>query len=112
MEFSQKKHSNRVRYVFGDEELDYTVEDGSGSRSFSVAYSEIDRERQTLEERNEWLRNVGLLWIALGVGLTLLSLTGDRGLQISLWLWVGLACYVACGRRGTPSCPRTRATCW
>ena len=101
MGLSQKKHSHRVRYVFGDEELDYTVEAGSGRRSFSVAYSEISRDRQTLEERNQWLRNVGLLWIALGAGLTLLSLTGDKGLQVSFWFWVGLACYAAYRLRST-----------
>ena len=47
MEISQKKYSNRVRYVFGDEELDYHVQDSSGSRSFSVPYSAISRDRQT-----------------------------------------------------------------
>jgi len=101
MEFSQKKHSNRVRYVFGDRELDYTIEDGSGSRSFSVAYSAISRDRQTLEERNQWLRNVGLLWTALGGVMTAVSLTRDSGLQVSFWLWVGLACYGAYRLRST-----------
>lgn len=93
MEIKQKKHSTRVRYAFGAEELEYCVEDGAGSRSFSVPYTQISRDRQTLVERNAWLRNVGLLWMALGAGLTALSLAGDAGLKISIWLWVGLACY-------------------
>jgi len=93
VEINQKKNSNRVRYVFGEDELDYQVEDSSGSRSFSVAYSEISRDRQTLVERNSWLRNVGLMWIALGAVMTGLSLTSETGLKISFWLWVGLACY-------------------
>jgi len=95
MEISQKKYSNQVRYVFGDEALDYYVQDSSGSRSFSVPYSAISRDRQTLVERNQWLRNVGLLWIVLGAVTTGLSLTGDQGLKISFWIWVGLACYGA-----------------
>jgi len=93
MEISQKKFSNKIRYVFGEDDVAYHVEDGSGSRSFSVAYSEIGRDRQTLVERNLWLRNVGLLWIGLGVVFTGLSLSGDDGLRVSIWLWVGLACY-------------------
>lgn len=93
MEIKQKKNSNRVHYVFGEGELDYQLEDGSGSRSFSVPYSEIGRDRQTLVERNLWLRNVGLMWIALGTALTAFSLVGDAGLKVSIWLWVGLACY-------------------
>jgi hypothetical protein len=95
MEIAQKKHSNRVRYVFGDDELDYQLQDSSGSRSFSVGYAGISRDRQTLVERNQWLRNVGLLWILLGGVFTGISLTGDQGLKISVWLWVGLACYGA-----------------
>jgi len=95
MEINQKKHSNRVRYVFGEDELDYRLEDSSGSRSFSVPYSAIGRDRQTLVERNQWLRNVGLLWIVLGVAFTGVSLAGGQGLKISIWLWVGLACYGA-----------------
>jgi hypothetical protein len=101
MEVSQKKHSNKIRYVFGEDELDYYIEDGSGSRSFSVAYSEIGRDRQTLVERNQWLRNVGLLWIALGAVFTGLSLAGDDGLRVSVWLWVGLACYAVYHFRST-----------
>lgn len=93
MEFSRKKHSNRVRYVFGGEEMDYTVKDGSASRSFSVAHSEISRDRQALEERNQWLRKEACSGFALWAGLMFLSLTGDKGLQVSFWLWVGLAGY-------------------
>lgn len=93
MEIRQKKNSNKVGYVFKDDELEYSVEDGSGSRSFSVPYSALGRDRQTLVERNQWLRNVGLIWIVLGAALTGLSLTGDGGFRVSFWLWVGLICY-------------------
>jgi hypothetical protein len=101
VEINQKKHSNKIRYAFGEDELDYSIEDGSGSRSFSVAYSEIGRDRQTLVERNQWLRNVGLLWIALGVVFTGLSLSGDGALRVSVWLWIGLACYAVYRFRAT-----------
>lgn len=93
MDISQKKHSNRIRYVFGEDALDYRLEDSSGSRTFSVPYADLGRDRQTLVERNAWLRNVGLLWIVLGAALTGLSLSGEHGFRVSLWLWLGLACY-------------------
>lgn len=63
MEIKQSRNSNRTRFEFGEDELNYTLEDGSGSRSFSVQYTKITRDRQTLEERNQWLRNVGALWL-------------------------------------------------
>ena len=52
MEIQQKRNSNRARFEFGEEELRYHVQDSSGSRSFSVAYTDISRDRQTLQERN------------------------------------------------------------
>ena len=55
MEINQSRNSNRIRYVFGEDELQYSLEDTSGSRSFSVAYTDISRDRQTLVERNQWL---------------------------------------------------------
>src|SRR3546814_2055223 len=69
MEIRQKKNSNKIRFVFGEEALDYSIEDSSGSRSYSVPYTDISRDRQTLVERNQWLGNVGMLWLLLGAGL-------------------------------------------
>lgn len=66
MEIQQRRNSNRIAYVFGDDEVQYSLQDSSGSRSFSVPYLSISRDRQTLVERNQWFRNVGLLWLALG----------------------------------------------
>lgn len=95
MEIRQQKNSNKIRFAFGEDALDYSIEDGSGSRSYSVAYTEISRDRQTLVERNEWLGNVGMLWLLLGAGLTAFSFMGDGGPKVSIWLWVGAACYAA-----------------
>lgn len=93
MEMKQQKNSNKIRFAFGEDALDYSIEDGSGSRSFSVPYTEISRDRQMLVERNQWLGNVGLLWLVLGAGLTAFSFIGEEGPKISVWLWVGAACY-------------------
>lgn len=92
VEIKQQQHSNKIRFLFGEDQLDYSIQDSSGSRSFSVPYADISRDRQTLVERNQWLRNVGLLWIMLGVGFTAYSLTGDSGFRVSPWVWIGAAC--------------------
>jgi len=89
----QSRHSNRIRYVFGEDEVQYSLEDGAGRRSFSVPYTQISRDRQTLEERNSWLRNVGLLWMLLGAGLTVASYVGEGPFKLSFWVWVGAFCY-------------------
>ena len=93
MEISQKRFSNRIAFAFGDEELGYKIEDSSGSRAFSVPYQDISRDRQTLQERNQWLGNVGMLWIALGAVLTGMSYFGEGPFRLSFWLWIGLGCW-------------------
>lgn len=93
MEISQKKNANRIRFAFGEDAVNYSLEDGSGSRSYSVPYLDISRDRQTLVERNQWLGNVGKLWLLLGAALTAFSVMGDGGLKVSIWVWVGAACY-------------------
>lgn len=100
MEIKQGRNSNRIRYVFGEDELQYSLEDTSGSRSFSVAYTDISRDRQTLVERNQWLGNVGLLWLALGAVLTVVSFFGEKG-SISFWIWIGAGCYAVYRLRTT-----------
>ena len=47
MEIKQSRNSNRIRYVFGEDELQYSLEDTSGSRSFSVSYTDMSRNRRT-----------------------------------------------------------------
>ena len=95
MEIRQKRLSHRTRYVFGDERLDYEWQDPSGSRSFSVDYTQIGRDRQTLVERNAWLRNAGLFWMVLGLFLSVLRYVDQHSLVPSVWLPVGIGCLIA-----------------
>ena len=92
MEILQNRNSNRIRYVFGEEEVQYSIQDSSGSRSFSVAYSDISRDRQTFIERNAWLRNASLLWIGLGAVLTAMAAIKGQ-FAPSMWLFIGAGCY-------------------
>lgn len=102
MEIAQRRNANRIRYVFEETSLQYQLQDGSGSRSFSVDYTDISRDRQTLVERNDWLRNVGLLWLALGVVMTAIKWIGGEGGVPSLWLFIGAGCYTVYRLRSTP----------
>lgn len=94
MEITQKRNSTTTRFVFGDDELEFAWKDSSGGRSFSLPYTEISRDRQTLEERNQWLRNVGLIWIALGLFQMGMDLFKQRPVTLDIWLVLGAACYL------------------
>ena len=102
MEVRQKRNSNRITYVLGDEELQYSLQDSTGSRSFSVPYVDISRDRQSLVERNAWLRNAGLLWLALGAVITAAAWFGNGAFKPSIWLLLGAGCYAAYRLRSTP----------
>ena len=82
--------------------MQYSLQDSSGSRSFSVPYVDISRDRQTLVERNAWLRNAGLLWLALGAVITVTAWFGAHRFQPSMWLFIGGGCYLAYRLRSTP----------
>ena len=92
MEISQKRFSATTRYVFHADRVDYAWKDSSTSRSFSVPYTDITRDRQTLTERNTWFRNVGILWLLIGgieLAMSWSAATSPKG---GLWLALGAAC--------------------
>lgn len=93
MEITQKHASNKTRFVFHDDRLEHAWQDSSRSRSFSVSYTEISRERQTLTERQVWFRNAGLIWMLLGGVWTMASWSRDYGRSGWFWFLLGALCY-------------------
>ena len=101
MEISQKRDSSRTRYVFHDDRLEYAWKDSSGSRTFSVPYTAISRDRETLTERNVWLRNVGILWLIIG-GIYLVAMAnGAENARGWMWAVLGAGCYAVYRFRST-----------
>lgn len=96
MEIAQKRGLAKTRYVFNDERVEYAWQDSSTSRSFSVPYTEISRDRQTLTERNAWYRNLGVIWLLIGALLIVVSWSSaDRSSVWSgvFWMLLGAASY-------------------
>jgi hypothetical protein len=89
---SQAKAGTVATFAFGADELKYTVADKTSSTTFKTPYTALSRDHGYLVERNTWLMNVGLLWMALGALLTAVKFTQTREMVPSLWLWVGLGC--------------------
>jgi len=93
MEISQKHASNKIRFVFHDDRVDQAWQDSSTSRSFSVPYTEISRERQTLTERHVWFRNAGLIWMLIGSVWVIASWLQHQFGPGWFWLLLGVLCY-------------------
>ncbi len=95
MEIVQKKKSTKHTFVFNDDYFNFSYEDKSGSGDSDLNYGNLPQKTSIQIEQNEWLRNVGYLWCAIGA----VQLGYAIYLQASLsgkgfWLVLGLACIV------------------
>jgi hypothetical protein len=91
MEFTQKRIFDTCRFTFESQFLRYFLKDRSGSRSFAIPYLDIDPgARYEMQERNEYFRNVGFMWLILATVFVVL-----RDLPAGL-LWGGLGLFCLC----------------
>jgi len=91
----QKRFGNRTRFELRSEDFNYELVTEGSSRTFRMDYADLSADRETLTERNVWLRNVGLFWLALGGVLSAIRFVESQSLQTSIWLWLGLICLAA-----------------
>ncbi|MCP3865487.1 MAG: hypothetical protein GY923_19480 [Aestuariibacter sp.] len=93
MEFIQKKRGVKQTFTLRDDHFNYAYEDKSGSGDIDLNYVDFPQKSSVSIEQNEWLRNVGLLWIALGVAQIGWAIFNDLSLSgKGFWLMVGMAC--------------------
>lgn len=92
MKITQSKAGNTLTFDFQENHLAYEYEDKTGSGGTDVRYVDFPQRTGKLIERNEWLQNVGYLWLALGAVLSVISAMGEGDLKLSIWLFIGLGC--------------------
>ena len=93
MEFIQKKRGVKQTFTLRDDHFNFAYEDKSGSGDIDLNYVDFPQKSSISIEQNEWLRNVGLLWIALGVAQIGWAILNDLSLSgKGFWLMVGMAC--------------------
>ena len=86
MEINQKKRSNRLKFTFNDDSFNYAYKDRTGSGDIDVQYAGFPPKASVSIERNEWLRNAGLIWCVM--------ITGDSLQGRGFWLLIGVICLV------------------
>ena len=89
--YIQKRRDTLIKFDLRTDFVDYDIRDKSGTAGFRVAYGALPHRVDERNYRNEWLRNVGLLWVIIGVILAVLRFSND-GTPFSIWLPVGLGC--------------------
>lgn len=93
MEFVQKKRSVKHTFTFYDDHFNVAYEEKSGSSDADITYADFPQKSSIQVEENEWLRNVGFLWIAIGMAQIAYAwylnapITGRE-----FWILIGAAC--------------------
>lgn len=93
MEIVQKKRSNKHTFTFKDDLFNFAYEDKNGSGDIDVDYVDFPQKSSIRIEQNEWLRNVGYLWCAIGavqLGYAVYAAAPLSGK--GFWLFLGLGC--------------------
>lgn len=95
MEFVQKKKSNKHTFTLYDDYFNFAYEDKSGSGDTDMNYADFPQKSSVQIEQNEWLRNVGYLWMALGVFQLGYAIYSDTSLSgKGFWIVVGTVCVI------------------
>lgn len=89
MNLSQKRFSLKTSFQFKNEELKYHVKDRSGSSSYTIPYTSISDSFSEIEERQDWYRNVGVLWMIIGLVLMFYNFSNTGEFSFSIWLILG-----------------------
>ena len=89
-EYRQKRLSNRMRFVLGEEQLTYAFEDSQHRHKFSLDYDDVPFTQTEFTERFEALRAVTFLWGALAL-VYLIGAVSDGRLPVGAMVLAGLA---------------------
>ena len=90
---TQKKFSNVHTFIFEKDSFNFSYVDKSGSADVDVRYIDFPKKSSVSIERNQWLRNVGVLWTVLGlVQVAMAVYSGNFALSKMFWIVLGLGC--------------------
>ncbi len=92
MKYTQNKLKTETEFDLTPHKLNYKVKDRSRSVSFSVSYADIPQTLDYFVEENLWLRNVGYIWLVLGVLQTIWTYAQDKAFMLSIWFFIGAIC--------------------
>ena len=71
MKFKQSKSGYKLIFTFNDNKLHYAYKASDGFGDYDINYADFSSKSHTIIEQNDWCKNVGTLWILLGIVLNL-----------------------------------------
>ena len=89
--FIQQKYSKKFIFQFTDDSILYTAKTNTAESTDEIEYSTISANIWEYIEKNEWFRNVGFIWLGIGVWFEVLPLTRGEG-GLPFWSVLGVIC--------------------
>jgi hypothetical protein len=95
MKFIQKKKSNKHTFTLHDDYFNFAYEDKSGAGDTDFNYADMPEKASIKIEQNEWLRNVGYLWIMLGIFQHGYAIYTEESISgKGFWIVIGTVCVI------------------
>ena len=94
MQIKQKKAAYKLTFTFNDEYVNYAYDHRDGSGDYDIKYIDFPSKFITFIERNDYCRNVGLIWIFLGFAYH--AFTFYKFSHPSLWGFLGIFLGILC----------------
>lgn len=94
MIFNQKKNGWNLNFEFKENELVYSLVTSTEKSKTKISYLEITGDSWEHIRRNEWYRNVGLLWLVIGIYMNVVMYLDIKSLAPSIWLILGVVMLV------------------
>lgn len=86
--FEQKKRTVRFTFKFLEDKILYSTDFAGSVSNYKINYTSITNSKSTVIDKNEWYRNVGVLWLLIGLIVEVLpALAGNS--QGFLWTFLG-----------------------
>jgi hypothetical protein len=89
--FKQKKNGNELKFELNENDFNYSAKLGSTKFTRDFSYTAISSKMSEFTEKNEWFRNAGYIWLAIGV-IQLISMVSERVLVLPFWFALGAVC--------------------
>ncbi len=83
----QKKNWNQITFDFHDDYFLYSMKDSDQERARKIWYLSIESSTvDTITEKNDWFRNVWILWLIIAGYIFFVS----KDIDIWFYLWLGM----------------------
>jgi hypothetical protein len=89
-EYIQKKKGHTLKFKLNEDELVYSLKTSTSDSTTPIPYKNMSANTWTFIEKNDWYRNVGALWILLGLAFEIPQIFLEKRFSLPFWFLLGV----------------------